>query len=238
MSGLTGRFLSRDPIGTRLLLPFYEYGSSNPITKVDPLGLLDGGVDGDVDTISCEQFLQTVPTLDPDDWPRPNRARVAFNRGPHIFWGDCDKFQNYSFKGKDGKCHVCLGNSDKSNPNGGPLESHLQKWVANLVHELVHCDQYKCGGKEGTPPSLGNPISPTDPDWIPPEHTEPNGPNCVLCKRREGKAYNEQCRGLFPGDQKKQKDCVEAGKRYSCAYVCGTKQSDCPKFPDFVPQGK
>lgn len=230
--------LTRDPIGTLLILPLYEYAASNPRSRVDPLGLLDGGADGDVDTISCEQFLQVIPTLDPDDWPAPNRARDAFNRGPHIFCGDCDKFQNYSFAGKDGICHICLGSTDKSVPNGGPLESHSQQWIASLVHELVHCDQYKCGGKIGTPPSLGDPIPPTDPKWIPPEHQDPNGPNCARCKQQEGHAYNEQCRVLFPGDDKKQKDCMEAGKCYSCAYVCGKKQSACPKFPVFVPQGK
>jgi hypothetical protein len=147
-------------------------------------------------------------------------------------------FQNYSFPGKDGRCHICLGSVNKSDRNGGPQELYSEQWIASLVHELVHCDQYTCGGKQGTSPSLGNPILPTDPDWIPPEHKDPNGPNCGKCRGQEGHAYDEQCRLLYPGDNKKQKECVEAGKCYSCAYVCGKKQADCPKFPNFVPQGK
>jgi|LakMenE18May11ns_1017448.scaffolds.fasta_scaffold9737260_1 hypothetical protein len=123
----------------------------------------DGGADNNLDTITCDRFLQLIPTLDPSDWPRPNRAADAFDRGPHIFCGDCDKFENYSFAGKDSKCHICLGDKSK---DGSPKEFYRDQWIGGLVHELVHCDQYMCGGKKGTPPSLGNPISPTSPDWI------------------------------------------------------------------------
>jgi len=233
MSPIAGRFLGRDPMKySGSPWNFYEFVNGLVMSRTDPTGLIqDGGVDNNPDTINCDRFLQLIPTLDPKRWPKWSRAAKALDRGPHIFCGDCGAFQNYSFKGRDGQCHICLSNKAE---DGSPLEFYQGQWIGSLVHELVHCDQFQCG-KSGSKPSLGNPISPTDPDWVPPKHKKPSKAECSTCETQEEHAYDEQCRLLHPKDLKKRDACIKAGVCYSCMYVCGRKEGDCPPWPEYVP---
>lgn len=243
MSPSAGRFLGRDPIGYEgSEWGLNEYVGGEVFIRIDPTGLFQMRMLGQTrpnififvipQKISCERFLQLIPDIDPEDWPRPNRAAHALNRGPHIFCGDCGAFQNYSFKGNDGRCHICLSNKAE---DGSPLEYFQGQWIGSLVHELVHYDQFQCG-KSGNKPSLGNPILPTDPDWVPPRHKNPNKAECANCERQEEHAYTEQCKILHPNDVKKRDACIKAGKCYSCMYVCQRTEEECPPWPEYVPR--
>jgi RHS repeat-associated protein len=220
-----GRFLTRDPIG-------YGDGSNllqrqRPVNGVDPFG--DMVVEG---KMTCAEFLESIgrgglPFRPGDliDLPGiPDHVRKRLRRGgDHLFCGNCHGNDGYAWR-HGTQCHVCFD----ANRIGYP-----DQWIGLLTHELTHCDQYKCRlNRKPTLPIIGNPIRVP---ILPP-------PPCKKCMDDEEKAYRWQCVYLFPTDEKKQEDCIEAGICRSCESACrGNKQyrrrcQDKAIMPPFFPE--
>ncbi len=223
MSGLTGRFLTRDPIGYHDGYLLYA-STFATMSAVDPSGL-----EVEDPKIGCTDFLPEILALDPDDLGPYPRAKEQLQRGPRFFCGDCG-FQNYSWQSPDdGGCIICL--------NAGSPDKHKDEWIAIMIHELTHCDQFQCKGKKA-PPRIIDPVPLAPPKKFPGTPEE----QCKSCRDWEGNAYKEQCHYLFPGPKntKKREECIEAGKCYSCNPVCKgvatvAKKCEGLEFPIFVP---
>ena len=214
---------TRDPIGYHDGYLLYA-STFATMSAVDPSGL-----EVEDPKIGCTDFLPEILALDPDDLGPYPRAKEQLQRGPRFFCGDCG-FQNYSWQSPDdGGCIICL--------NAGSPDKHKDEWIAIMIHELTHCDQFQCKGKKA-PPRIIDPVPLAPPKKFPGTPEE----QCKSCRDWEGNAYKEQCHYLFPGPKntKKREECIEAGKCYSCNPVCKgvatvAKKCEGLEFPIFVP---
>jgi hypothetical protein len=174
----------------------------------DPMGMSPFSSDVDDADLTCQEFLAMVgPSLPDDLWPK--RATKQLMNGAHIFCGQC----NFNWDGEaqtiEGQCHICF-RSDKV--------TDKEDWRWLLVHELIHCDQFGCGNDKGDGPLIGDPII-----MPPPKDRDPRIPqwvDCDACKKWEHHAYEAQCKGLFPNDKKKRKQCYDYGICQSCSHSC------------------
>lgn len=218
-----GRFLSRDPLGYVDGANLVATGRS--VTRwADPLGLSSDLIPPQE---SCSQFLSSLPELIAGNDPIPGVPPSILGRlrsgGDYVFCGNCgEHVQNLSWN-QNGRCHICLSDTAQGYPD---------QWLAILMHELLHCNQYKCK-KRGVPIEPGPPV--------PLPGGQPGGPNCGFCISHERPAYELQCKYLFPTSKEKQKKCVDAGLCHSCAGPCKESKSfkkGCEKavFPPFYPE--
>ena len=120
----------------------------------------------------------------------------------------------------NGDCNICLSSK---------WEAYPEEWMAILIHEMTHCNQYRCRqGRRG--PNIGPKI---------PIPTEFPPPNCGRCKRSETEAYRRQCKRLFADEVSIQR-CIAAGVCYSRGAACAEERGfadacDRKKFPSYYP---
>lgn len=217
-----GRFCKRDPIGYVGSAPsLYEYVDSRTLSMTDPIGLMGDLIPAKQ---SCAEFLSEVGagTADVPGMPRKIRDRIR-NGGDYVFCGDCQGIQNRSWPDQGKRCFICLDISAQAYPD---------EWIAILIHELTHCDQYGC-------PRRDRPIEPGKPVPIP--QGPVGGGDCNKCISLERQAYKNQCSFLHAGYPEKIEACIRAGVCYSCGAACARnnrfkKGCEGKRFPWYYPQ--
>lgn len=247
MSGLTGRFLTRDPM--RYISGYSLYSNYLSQDRVDPSGLQTQIVPvQDLPAITLPVFqigpidpLPRIPTFPPIippgtlDPPKiscnqfltrmrqsnslPGSVTAELKCNPNIFCAP--------------RCQEGPGPGNSSFPNGGRCQVCLnsgnqgvyEDWMGLLIHELTHCNQFR----RPPFPSCGCPQQP---------HQGPNPPPPPLslgsyegCKEAETEAYTAQCQYLFPNSPDLQQACLNAGVCSSCKHYPEAPKN-CPPWPE------